>query len=161
MCMRCGQGSSRPKRTIPIEASDVAYSHLQPLKKVKEKELEVAIQCVPRTSVRPTGLHRPSPALMANWRWNGRRPSLNTDRVVLSSALSISWPVYQHSKTPDAVGGRDGLMTLYDASRWRVGALVATGLHTTMKCLQCYMNGGVWPVTFSLGCRSCPSVALV
>lgn len=37
---------------------------------------------------------------------------LNTDRVVLSSALSISWPVYQHSKTPDAVGGRDGLMTL-------------------------------------------------
>ena len=85
MCMRREQGGSQAKKRIPIEASDVACSHLQPLKKVKEKELGVAIQCV-----RPTDLHQ------TITRVNGEvvmeRSSaliVNTNRVVLSSALSI------------------------------------------------------------------------
>jgi hypothetical protein len=74
MCMRCEQASSQPKKTIPIEASDVACSHLQPLKKVKKGEgARSRSGYSMRTSHRSPSDHHPR-ALMANWRWNGRRP---------------------------------------------------------------------------------------
>jgi hypothetical protein len=80
MCMRCEQGSSQPKKTIPIEASDVACSHLQPLKKVQEKEVGVAIQCV-----RPSDLHQ------TITRVNGE---LATERSPYEQSGLVQCPIY-------------------------------------------------------------------